>query len=350
MRHFLSLLFLLSSTFVQAQSSEMALQAPRELYEGILALTCLDDEPNGDLDETLIITETNGKFQIVNAPNIVSVTKIKNGFVLKSSTDEEFLGFIKNNNGKWTIEFLSARGIVQGTCVEETQLVQNIITIIAPKVFENANSLAAAADKLWANLKNSEVTISSLTSQLNDQRKKAEETLALLAAAQSIEKTLDEKLATALLALEAARLAQARSQDELEAVSGSDLATVLADLREAKAISTEAQRKMALLSQEVRELRAQIGGLQATLNDYKRRDADNNVKITNLGSELNVALARIAAEAKRNLVLEADLSQIELEKVAMEAAIYKLRSDLEQSEMAISSLTLELNDERKNTE
>ena len=350
MRHFLSLLFLLSSTFVQAQSSEMALQAPRELYEGILALTCLDDEPNGDLDETLIITETNGKFQIVNAPNIVSVTKIKNGFVLKSSTDEEFLGFIKNNNGKWTIEFLSARGIVQGTCVEETQLVQNIITIIAPKVFENANSLAAAADKLWANLKNSEVTISSLTSQLNDQRKKAEETLALLAAAQSIEKTLDEKLATALLALEAARLAQARSQDELEAVSGSDLATVLADLREAKAISTEAQSKMALLSQEVRELRAQIGGLQATLNDYKRRDADNNVKITNLGSELNVALARIAAEAKRNLVLEADLSQIELEKVAMEAAIYKLRSDLEQSEMAISSLTLELNDERKNTE
>ena len=171
-----------------------------------------------------------------------------------------------------------------------------------------------------------------------------------MAAAQSIEKTLDEKLATALLALEAARLAQARSQDELEAVSGSDLATVLADLREAKAISTEAQRKMALLSQEVRELRAQIGGLQATLNDYKRRDADNNVKITNLGSELNVALARIAAEAKRNLVLEADLSQIELEKVAMEAAIYKLRSDLEQSEMAISSLTLELNDERKNTE
>jgi hypothetical protein len=60
--------------------------------------------------------------------------------------------------------------------------------------------------------------------------------------------------------------------------------------------------------------------------------------------------AQVAAEAKRNLVLEAALSQNKLEKVAMEAAIYKLRSDLEQSEMAISSLTLELNDQRKKAE
>ena len=83
------------------------------------------------------------------------------------------------------------------------------------------------------------------------------------------------------------------------------LATAQAELQEAKAISTEAQRKMALLSQEVRDLRAQIGGLQATLDDYKRRDADNNVKITNLGSELNVALAEVAAEARRNRALAA---------------------------------------------
>jgi hypothetical protein len=60
--------------------------------------------------------------------------------------------------------------------------------------------------------------------------------------------------------------------------------------------------------------------------------------------------AQVAAEAKRNLVLEAALSQNKLEKVAMEAAIYKLQSDLEQSEMAISSLTLELNDQRKKAE
>ncbi|MDA9214902.1 hypothetical protein N9O86_02870 [Planktomarina temperata] len=457
MRNVLALVFLLSSTFAQAQSNGVALQAPRELYEGILALACLDNDPNRDLDETLIITETNGEFQIVNGPNIDLVTETKDGFVLKSSADEDFLGFIRNKEGQWSIELLSAEGSLQGTCVDETQLVRNIVTAITPKIFENANvliakqaqhnddlaaldadkanlrqsllaaqatiaakteqaalakrqrelidemlvdlrreakntninlantlallatvqdhateleqenldlkrsaeelaaalsdeelkrvsaaflrerlevaevalnqkeleqlAIAAAAETLRADLEESEAAISSLTLQLNDQRKKAEETLALMAAAQSVEKAMD------------AELSKARTE-----------------LRYADAISTEAQRKMALLSQEVRELRAQIGGLQATLDDYKRRDADNNVKITNLGSELNVALAQVAAEAKRNLVLEAALSQNKLEKVAMEAAIYKLRSDLEQSEMAISSLTLELNDQRKKAE
>jgi len=243
-------------------------------------------------------------------------------------------------------------------------------------------SMAAAAEKLRTDLEESEAAISSLTLELNDQRKQAEETLALLAAAQSVEKTLNDELTTALLALEAARLAQVRSQDELTALSARDaanqqelqaalsrlesltlalreaeaaqdsqtddlraalsraiaarqtaeqqlssaeqkaalLATAQAELQKAETISTEAQRKMALLSQEVRELRAQIGGLQATLDDYKRRDADNNVKITNLGSELNVALAQVAAESKRNLALEAaEKQRLEEEKARLEA-------------------------------
>ena len=202
-------------------------------------------------------------------------------------------------------------------------------------------SMAAAAEKLRADLEQSEAAISSLTLELNDQRKKAEETLALLAAAQSVEKTLGEKLATALVALEAAEAeAQNADTDDLrsalsKAIAGRQtaeqqltsaeqkaalLATAQAELQEAKAISTEAQRKMVLLSQEVRELRAQIGGLQATLDDYKRRDADNNVKITNLGSELNVALAQVAAESKRNLALEAaEKQRLEEEKARLEA-------------------------------
>ena len=202
-------------------------------------------------------------------------------------------------------------------------------------------SMAAAAEKLRADLEQSEAAISSLTLELNDQRKKAEETLALLAAAQSVEKTLGEKLATALVALEAAEAeAQNADTDDLRSAlskaiaarqtaeqqltsaeqKAALLATAQAELQEAKAISTEAQRKMALLSQEVRELRAQIGGLQATLDDYKRRDADNNVKITNLGSELNVALAQVAAESKRNLALEAaEKQRLEEEKARLEA-------------------------------
>ena len=85
-------------------------------------------------------------------------------------------------------------------------------------------SMAAAAEKLRTDLEESEAAISSLTLELNDQRKQAEETLALLAAAQSVEKTLNDELTTALLALEAARLAQVRSQDELTALSARDAA------------------------------------------------------------------------------------------------------------------------------
>ena len=138
MRKLLALVFLLSSTFAQAQSSGVALQAPRELYEGILALACLDNDPNRDLDETLIITETNGEFKIVNGPNIDLLTETKDGFVLKSSADENFLGFIRNKEGQWSIELLSAEGSLQGTCVDETQLIRNIVTALTPKIFEAA--------------------------------------------------------------------------------------------------------------------------------------------------------------------------------------------------------------------
>ena len=259
-------------------------------------------------------------------------------------------------------------------------------------------SMAAAAEKLRRDLENSEAALSSLTLQLNEQRKKAEETLALLAAAQTAVSGLDEKLATALLALEAAKAAEALSEEQVTALQNQDaattqqlqkallqlknresdlaqlqadlqvaqtnlqtqdaelqntqseleeaqplrealaqaiaerqtvdkklteaeikatlLATAQAELREAEAISSEAQRQMAVLSEEVRELMAQIGGLQSILDDYRRRDEENNVKITNLGSDLNMALAQAASEARRNLALEA----VEKQRLAEEAA------------------------------
>ena len=259
-------------------------------------------------------------------------------------------------------------------------------------------SMAAAAEKLRRDLENSEAALSSLTLQLNEQRTKAEETLALLAAAQTAGSGLNEKLATALLALEAAKAAEALSEEQVTALQNQDaattqqlqkallqlrnresdlaqlqadlqvaqtnlqtqgaqlqntqseleealplrealaqaiaerqtvdkkltkaeikaalLATAQAELREAEAISSEAQRQMAVLSEEVRELMAQIGGLQSILDDYRRRDEKNNVKITNLGSDLNMALAQAASEARRNLALEA----VEKKRLAEEAA------------------------------
>ena len=259
-------------------------------------------------------------------------------------------------------------------------------------------SMAAATEKLRKDLENSEAALSSLALQLNDQRKEAERTLTLLAAAQTAGSGLNEKLVTALLTLEAAKAAETLSQEQLAALQKQDaattqelqeallrlknreiklaqlqtdlemaqgslrakaaelqstqsrleevlplrealaraiseqttleekltdaekeaalLATAQGELSKAEAISTEAQRQMALLSAEVGELRAQIGGLQSILDDARRRDEDNNVKITNLGSDLNMALAQAASEARKNLVLET----VEKQRLAEEAA------------------------------
>ena len=238
-------------------------------------------------------------------------------------------------------------------------------------------SMAAASEKLRKDLKNSEAALSSMTLQLNEQRKKAEKTLALLAAAQTASLGMDEKLSTALLALEAAKISEELPQDQLAAmerqgaptvrrlqeallqlekreaelqtarsqlepteplrdalaraiaarqsaeqrlteaeVTTALLATAQVELRASEKISTEAQRQMVVLSESVRELQAQIGGLQSILSDYRRRDKKNNVKITNLGSDLNMALAQAASEARKNLALEA----VEKELLAEEAA------------------------------
>ena len=292
--------------------------------------------------------------------------------------------------------------------LEEGQLEIAAAAILRERLFEAETaltqkeierfSMAAATEKLRKDLENSEAALSSLALQLNDQRKKAERTLALLAAAQTAGSGLNEKLVTALLTLEAAKAAETLSQEQLAALQKQDvattqelqeallrlknreiklaqlqtdlemaqgslrakaaelqstqsrleealplrealaraisvqttleeklteaeteaalLATAQGELSKAEAISTEAQRQMALLSAEVGELRAQIGGLQSILDDARRRDEVNNVKITNLGSDLNMALAQAASEARKNLALET----VEKQRLAEEAA------------------------------
>jgi chemotaxis protein MotB len=122
---------------------------------------------------------------------------------------------------------------------------------------------------------------------------------------------LREALARAIVARQSAE----QQLTEAE-VTTALLATAQAELQKSKQISTEAQRQMVVLSESVRELQAQIGGLQSILGDYRSRDEKNNVKITNLGSDLNMALAQAASEARKSLALEA----VEKKLLAEEAA------------------------------
>ncbi|WP_425043390.1 peptidoglycan -binding protein [Primorskyibacter sp. S87] len=227
---------------------------------------------------------------------------------------------------------------------------------------------AAAAEALRARLQDADAELTAMTLALEAQRKDAEDTLTLLAAADAARAALDEKLGGVLADLEQVRAEASTSQSELEAAqaqaaadaldreelqrrllaalgSQDDAETRIAEqatlaeqraalLAQAKAaladqeeISLEAQRETALLNQQVAALRTQLGGLQALLDDFKERDAAAQIQLQNLGQDLNAALARAASEErKRRILEEAERKRLEEEALALEAEARELEA------------------------
>ncbi|HQY42854.1 MAG TPA: peptidoglycan -binding protein [Paracoccaceae bacterium] len=163
---------------------------------------------------------------------------------------------------------------------------------------------AAAAAALRERLKGAQDELSAMTLALEAQRQKAEETLTLLAAAEAAKQKLSVDQAT--------QLSEADKQKALLALAQSELAAE-------KSASADAARKLALLNEQVAALRGQLGSLQELLDASAAKDAEDEVQIEALGSQLNSALARVAAEEKRRAELEA----AEKERLAAEAQAAK---------------------------
>lgn len=209
---------------------------------------------------------------------------------------------------------------------------------------------AAAAQALRERLENADTELTAMTLSLEAQRKRAEETLTLLAAARAAEEELDQRLASAMNATEEtgaslqeaeARVAALEAQlQEAEAGASEqieDLRTRLAaalaaklaaegrmdetqteaahraallvqaqtDLARQQETSAAAQRQTELLNQQVAALRAQLGNLQGLLDEAAAQDVAREIELQSLGSQLNTALARVAAEQRRRAELEA---------------------------------------------
>lgn len=162
---------------------------------------------------------------------------------------------------------------------------------------------AAAAQALRERLQNADTELTAMTLALEAQRARAEETLTLLAAAEAARDDLQARLGTRMTEAErdAALLAQAQRL-----------------LAEEQDKSTEAQRAQALLNQQVAALRTQLGQLQAILDDSQAREAAASIQVQSLGSDLNAALARAAAEERRRRQLE------EAERIRLQAEAQNL--------------------------
>ena len=142
---------------------------------------------------------------------------------------------------------------------------------------------AAAAQALRDKLQSSDAELTAMTLALEAQRKKAEDTLTLLAAADAAQKDL----------------ASAKTQkDALLAAAQNILSQKTAQL-------AEQARNVALLNQQLTALRTQLAQLQGMLDASAAKDSDNNVQISALGSQLNQALAQVAAEQRKRAELEA---------------------------------------------
>ena len=160
----------------------------------------------------------------------------------------------------------------------------------------------AAAEALRARLASADQELIAMTLALEEQRKRAEETLTLLAAAEAAGKQAQGSSAVSAGLLAAARKVLTQKDQEL----------------------IKSAQGMALLNQQISTLRDQLAALQGLLDASAAKDAAANVQIDALGSQLNSALAQVAAEQRRRAELEsAERSRLEAEN----QDLAKFRSD-----------------------
>ncbi len=160
---------------------------------------------------------------------------------------------------------------------------------------------AAAAEALRAKLKSSEAELTAMTLSLEESRKQAEDTLTLLAAAEAAKRDLTTQAGGAA--------SEAERQAALLAVAQEKLAG------EQKS-SDEAQRRVALLNQQVATLNQQLASIQQALNATETDKQAAEVRLEDLGGQLNAALLNASQEQQRRLTLE----EAERKRLQAEAA------------------------------
>lgn len=167
---------------------------------------------------------------------------------------------------------------------------------------------AAAAEALRAKLANANTELTAMTLQLEQERQRAEDTLTELAALRAAERELATR--------------DSQSQDTITRQEAA-LQEARRLLSEEKTHAQAAQRQVELLNQQTAALRQQLGELQGLLDASNQADAEAQIKIDNLGANLNTALARVAAEQRARAAAEsarADAERREKELLAAEAA------------------------------
>lgn len=166
---------------------------------------------------------------------------------------------------------------------------------------------AEAARLLRQRLESADTELTAMTLALEERRREAEQTLTLLAAANAAR---DEALTQA-----DTTLSEADRQAAL-------LATARTELARQEGLADDSQRRVALLNEQVAQLRAQLGSLQALLDAAGDEQQDAELRVSDLGQQLNAALVRAAEETRARLALE-EQARLRAEAEAQDLTRYR---------------------------
>lgn len=158
---------------------------------------------------------------------------------------------------------------------------------------------AAAAEALRAKLADADAELTAMTLALEEQRRKAEETLTLLAAAEEAEDDLDLKLAAALAQTEDAAAVETFLRDQVAELQG-DLETRQDELAQAAARIAALEATLAEEQSGRLALQQELAGLSAEQQDAAE-----------LATELAERRARADADATRITSLEQRITALE---------------------------------------
>lgn len=166
---------------------------------------------------------------------------------------------------------------------------------------------AEAAALLRERLERADSELTAMTLSLEESRKRAEETLTLLAAAEAARDSASDQAAQNL------------SEAQRQAILLQQAEAALADQEN---LSDEGQRRVALLNEQVASLTARLGSLQALLDAAGDEQEQAELRVEDLGQQLNAALLRAAEEKDRRLALEEE-ARLKAEEEARDLARYR---------------------------
>ncbi|HTQ70527.1 MAG TPA: peptidoglycan -binding protein [Acidocella sp.] len=150
-------------------------------------------------------------------------------------------------------------------------------------------TLAQELTALNAQLASTQAANATLTQQLSTDT-------ATISGLQDSQKSLQAQLSDAQAQAASATGRIATLQAQMQAVDGGDLPSKLAD---AQKLNQQDAAQITLLNQQLAALRAQLAVLQVALDAAKSADQKDQVQITDLGKQLNEALARKVEELQQ---------------------------------------------------